>query len=91
MIKFVSDRSVVFSKYSGFGPEFVKWVETLYENAESCIINNGHCSKFVSVNRGVRKVNPLAPYLFILALELMSATIKKNDSSINVMEIKNSE
>ena len=43
------------SIFLGFGPEFVKWVETLYENAKSCIINNGHCSKFFSVNRGVRQ------------------------------------
>jgi hypothetical protein len=59
--------------FLGFGPEFVKFVETLYEHDESCIINNGHCSKFFSVNRGVRQTNHLSPYLFILALELMSA------------------
>ena len=76
--------------FLGFGPEFVKWVETLYENAESCIINNGHCSKFFSINRGVRQENPLSAYLFILALELMSAAIK-NDTSINGMKINNSE
>ena len=34
---------------------------------------------------------PLSPYLFILALELMTAAIKKNDTSINGMEINNSE
>ena len=33
---------------------------------------------------------PLSPYPFILALELMSAAIK-NDTSINGMEINNSE
>jgi len=54
--------------FLSFGPEFVKWVETLYENAESCFINNGQCSKFFSINRGVRQVTPLSPYLFILAL-----------------------
>ena len=41
--------------FLGFGPKFAKWVETLYENDKSCIINNGHCSKLFSVNRGVRQ------------------------------------
>jgi hypothetical protein len=67
-------------------------VETLYENTESCIINNGHCSKFFSLNRGMRHGDPLSPYLFILALELMSAAIKNDTTrSINGMKINNSE
>jgi hypothetical protein len=67
-------------------------VETLYENTESCIINNGHCSKFFSLNRGVRQGDPLSPYLFILALELMSVAIKKDTiRSINGMKMNNSE
>ena len=67
-------------------------METLYENTESCIINNGHCSKFFSLNRGVRQGDPLSPYLFILALELMSVAIKKDTiRSINGMKMNNSE
>ena len=67
-------------------------METLYENTESRIINNGHCSKLFSLNRGVRQGDPLSPYLFILALELMSAAIKNDTTrSINGMKINNSE
>ena len=25
----------------GFGPQFIWWVRTLYDNIESCVINNG--------------------------------------------------
>ena len=29
-------------KYFQFGPSFRNWVDILYKNAESCIIQNGH-------------------------------------------------
>ena len=81
------DRALIFL---GFGPVFCKWVKALYNNSQSCIINNGHCSSFFDVKRGVRQGDPLSPYLFILSLELMSAAIK-NDTNINGIKINNSE
>ncbi len=33
-----------------FGPLFVKWVKTIYNNISSCVINNGHTSKYFDVN-----------------------------------------
>ena len=77
-------------EFFGFGPIFCQWVKTLYTDTKSCIINNGHCSDFFNVKRGVRQGDPLSPYLFILSLELMSASIK-NDPNINGIKINESE
>ena len=76
--------------FLGFGPDFSRWVQALYSNSKSCITNNGHCSSFFDVKRGVRQGDPLSPYLFILSLELMSAAIK-NDASVNGIKINDSE
>lgn len=76
--------------FLGFGPSLCKWVKVLYSDIQSCIAYNGHCSEFFAINRGVRQGDPLSPYLFILALELMSAALK-NDPRVNGIKINNSE
>ena len=77
-------------KFLGLGDTIVKWFETLYKKSQSCIQNNGHLSDFFPIQRGVRQGDPLSPYLFILCLELLSASIKF-DNDINGIKIQNSE
>ncbi len=47
-----------------FGRDFIKWFKTVYTNAQSCVINNGHYSKFFNLERGCRQGDPWSPYLF---------------------------
>ena len=64
--------------------------QTFYNDISSCIINNGHCSDYFKLGRGVRQGDPLSPYLFILVLELLAAALK-NDKDITGVQIENSE
>lgn len=86
------DWSFLFSilKAYNFGPSFISWIQTLYNNISSCTINNGYTSKYFTVERGVRQGDPLSPYLFILAVEVMAQQIRQN-RGIQGINIKDTE
>ena len=75
-----------------FGPSFKHWVKTFYTDISSSVINNGHTSRYFALKRGVRQGDPLSPYLFILAGEILSNAIRQNKEikgiNINDKEIK---
>ena len=71
-------------KRMNFGSNFINAVKALYSNISSCILNNGLTSTYFCVNRGVRQGDPLSSYLFILALELLSCTIRENPMIVGI-------
>ena len=76
----------------GFGNSFLKWVQILFKNQESCILNGGNTTKYFKLEKVTRKADPISAYLFILVLEILVLVVlvflsikeNKNTKSLNV-------
>ena len=73
-----------------FGPNFKRWIKTFYKNIKSCVVNNGLCSDFFVLTRGVRQGDPLSLYLFLLAVETLLIAIRANVEEIRRIRSKQS-
>lgn len=73
-------------KQFNFGDSFLEWVKALYNNAESCVSNNGWVSEPFKIKRGIRQGCPLSALLFLLVVEILAEKIRSNKE--NAIEIK---
>ncbi len=74
------------------GPEFIRWMKTLYSQTQTCIKNNGYLSSTFDITRGIKQGCPISALLFNLVVEILAIKIKTNNSikgySLNVGEHK---
>ena len=74
-------------KHFGFNDSFIRWVETLYTNIQTCVLNNGWLSETFKNFRGIRQGCPLSALLFVLSVEIMAIRLRSN-SHIRGIQVK---
>ena len=75
------ERNFLYNCLDGFnfGPNCKRWIKTFYANIKSCVVNNGLCSDYFELTRGVWQGDPFSPYLFLLAVETLAIAITANE------------
>nr|BAD04856.1 reverse transcriptase [Takifugu rubripes] len=73
----------------GFPERFVAWVGLLYRDITSRILFNGHLTKAVDINCGVRQGCPLSALLYVICIEPL-AQILRRDKRINGVQVPGS-
>ena len=73
-----------------FGHDFKNWIKTLYTNIYGCTINNSFASSWFELARGVRQGCPLSGLLFVLAVEILSTSIRASND-IEGIQVRNKE
>ena len=65
-------------QYFGFGEKFINHIKILFRDFALCTSNGGHLSKWWKPSRGLFQGNPIAPYLFLVVIELLSIKLKEH-------------
>ena len=72
----------------GFDDNFIKWIKLFNNDIKAYVIQCGFLSQPIPIERGCRQGDPIAPYLFLLVVEVLSCLII-GSSDINGIKIGN--
>ena len=65
-------------KWFGFGPSYIKWIQTIYSDPVCHIKNNGFISESFKMSRGIRQGCQVSALLFVLCVEVLAVKIREN-------------
>lgn len=71
----------------GFHPTWINQVMSLNENATASVIVNGEQSKSFTLQRSVRQGYPLAPYLFLLTVDVLGQMLQHPDNQVRGLNL----
>ena len=74
----------------GFSEKFFKWIKRFNHNIKATIIQCGVLSDFINIQKGCRQGDPIAPYLFIIVVQILTILIK-NNKFVKGIKIRNAE
>ncbi|CAI5949992.1 unnamed protein product [Closterium sp. NIES-65] len=66
----------------GFPPRLVSWIEGLHTNTTTRLLINGWLGEGIDVASGVRQGCPLAPYIFLCAVEPLAQEVERKKLGI---------
>ena len=74
----------------GFGASFIKWIEIILYDQESCVMNGGFSTGYFTLERGARQGDPISAYLFIIVLEIFFIMVRANNDikGINIFNFE---
>ena len=72
----------------GLREYFIKWIQILIQNQESCVINGGTTRNYFKLERGTRQGDQISTYSLILLLEIVFIFIMQNENinGLNIFE-----
>ena len=71
----------------GFHSTWINQVMSLNENASASVIVNGEQSKSFTLQRSVRQGCPLAPYLFLLTVDVLGQMLQHSDNQVKGLQL----